>query len=116
LVLFLSIGFGLVLGASARSETGPGPAFYQKLARSDVVLAWAALQDALETHPSRRSGYWFNDATGNGGSVTPLRSYRVAGGFYCRDYRELATKSGREIAHAGTACRNPDGAWIPVEP
>ncbi len=114
--LFLSIGFGLVLGASARGETGPGPAFYQELANSDVALAWAALQDVLETHPSRRSGTWFNGTTDTEGSVTPLRTYRIAGGSYCRDYRELVTKSGRAIAHTGTACRNADGVWIPVEP
>lgn len=114
--LFVSIGLGLVLGASARGEPSPGPAFYQKLARSDVAIAWAALQRVLETYPSRRSGYWFNGTTDNEGSVTPLRSYRVAGGSFCRDYRELVTKSGRAIAHTGTACRNADGAWIPVEP
>ncbi len=116
LLLFLSIGFGLVLGASARGETAPGPAFYQKLARSDVALAWAALQDVLETHPSRRSGTWSNGTTDTEGTVTPLRSYRIAGGSYCREDRELVTKSGRAIAHTGTACRNADGVWIPVEP
>ena len=116
LALCLSIGFGLVLDAAARAEPSPGPAFYQKLTSSDVALAWAALQDVLETYPSRKSGYWFNGTTGNEGSVTPLRSYRVAGGSYCRDYRELVTKSGRAIAHTGTACRTADGAWIPVEP
>ncbi len=116
LLLVLSIGLGLVLGASARGETGSGPAFYQELASSDVALAWAALQDVLETHPSRRSGTWFNGTTDNEGSVTPLRSYRIAGGSYCRDYRELVTKSGRAIAQTGTACRDADGVWIPVEP
>jgi surface antigen len=115
LLLFVSIGFGLVLGASARGETGPGPAFYQKLASSDVTLAWAALQDVLETRRSRQSGYWRNGTTGNEGSVTPLRTYRIAGGSYCRVYRELVTTSGRPIAHTGTACRNVSGVWIPVE-
>jgi len=116
LLLLLSVGFGLVLGAAARGETGAGPAFYQKLARSDVALAWAAFQDVLESHLSRQSGTWANGATGNEGSVTPLRTYRIASGSYCRDYRERVTKSGRAIAHSGTACRNPDGVWIPVEP
>ncbi len=116
LLLFASIGFGLVLGASARGEPSAGPAFYQKLASGDVALAWAALQDVLETHPSRQSGLWSNGTTGNEGSVTPLRTYRIAGGSYCRDYRELVTKSGRAIAHTGTACRDADGVWIPVEP
>lgn len=115
LLLCLSIGFGLVLGASARGETGPGPAFYHKLASSDVALAWATFQDVLETHPSRRSGTWSNGMTDNQGSVTPLRTYRIAGGSYCRDYREMVTKSGRAIAQTGTACRNADGVWIPVE-
>ncbi len=85
LLFFVSIGFGLVLGASARGETGPGPAFYQELASSDVPLARAALQDVLETRRSRQSGYWSNGMTGNEGSVTPLRTYRIAGGSYCRD-------------------------------
>ncbi len=114
--IFLSIGFSLVLGASARGEPNPGPAFYQELARSDVTLAWAALQDVLEAHRSGQSGYWSNGTTGNEGSVTPLRTYRVVGGSYCRVYRELVTKSGRAIAHTGTACRNAHGIWIPVEP
>lgn len=115
-LLFLSIGFGLALSAAARGETGAGPAFYQKLARSDVVLAWAAFQDVLESHLSRQSGTWTNGTTGNEGSVTPLRTYRIASGSFCRDYRELVTKSGRAMVHSGTACRNSDGVWIPVEP
>ena len=111
----LWVGLGLALVAPSYGDTGPGPSFYGTLARSDATLAWSTLQETLESHVSRQAGRWQNGATGSEGSITPLRTYRIASGTYCRDYREMFTMVGRVTARSGTACRNADGVWIPVE-
>ncbi len=109
------IGFGLTASGSSASETESQASFYDTLAEGDVKLAWSAFQDTLENRPSREPGDWRNAATGSEGTVTPLRTYRIASGTYCRDYLEVVTMAARVTARSGTACRKADGLWIPLE-
>ncbi len=44
-------------------------------------------------------------------TVTPMRTYQVPDGRYCREYQESAIIGGRPQQVYGTACRQPDGAW-----
>ncbi len=64
---------------------------------------------------SREAGTWRNAATGNRGSMAPLRTYRIEIGTYCRDYRETVTRGGQAVARIATACRDQTGTWIPIE-
>jgi len=109
------IGFGLTASSASASEIEPRASFYDALAEGDVKLAWSAFQDTLETRPSRQAGDWHNAATGSEGTVTPLRTYRIASGTYCRDYLEVVTLVARVTARSGTACRKANGLWIPLE-
>ena len=113
LLLYFAAGLG-VAGMTAADPT-PRTTFYGGLDRADVSLAWSALQETLETHISREVGAWRNAATGNMGSMAPLRTYRIEIGTYCRDYRETVTRGGQAVARIATACRDQKGTWMPIE-
>ena len=108
------MGLGAAGAGTTAADPPPRTTFYGGLDTADVSLAWSALQETLETRVSAQTGTWRNTATGNAGSVTPLRTYRIAFGTYCRDYRETATQSGHAVARIATACRDGNGTWIPV--
>ena len=116
LASFALTAFSLLTACQIFDDTKPRTSFYGALAASDVGLARSALQDTLETRVSGEPGNWQNGATGIEGSVTPLRTYRIASGTYCRDYREIVTRQGNVLTRSRTACRNADGIWLPVEP
>ena len=107
--------FSLLTACQILGDTKPRASFYGALAESDIGLARSALQDTLETRVSGEPGNWQNGTTGIEGSVTPLRTYRVASGTYCRDYREVVTRQGLVLTRSRTACRDVNGVWIPVE-
>ncbi len=116
LASFALTALGLLTACQAPGDTKPRASFYGALAESDVGLARLALQDTLETRVSGEPGAWRSGATGNEGSVTPLRTYRITSGTYCRDYQEIVTRPGRVLARSRTACRDANGVWIAVEP
>ncbi len=116
LLLCLAMGLGVVGAGTTAADPTPRTTFYGGLDTVDVSLAWSALQETLETRVSRGVGTWRNAATGNMGSMTPLRTYRIKIGTYCRDYRETVTRGGEAVAHIATACRDRNGTWIPIEP
>ena len=115
LLLYLAIGLGVAGAGTTAADPTPRTTFYGGLDTADVSLAWSALQETLETHMSREAGTWHNAATGSMGSMTPLRTYRIEIGTYCRDYRETVTRGGQAIARIATACRDQKGTWMPIE-
>ncbi len=115
LLLCLAMGLGVAGAGTTAANPTPRTTFYGGLDRADVSLAWSALQETLETRISREVGTWRNSATGNMGSMAPLRTYRIEIGTYCRDYRETVTRGGQAIARIATACRDQKGTWMPIE-
>ncbi len=115
LLLCLAMGLGVAGAGITVANPTPRTTFYGGLDRADVSLAWSALQETLETRTSREVGTWRNAATGNMGSMAPLRTYRIEIGTYCRDYRETVTQGGQAVARIATACRDQKGTWIPIE-
>ena len=60
------------------------------------------------------AGTWVNPDTGNRGTVTPRRTYRVQRGAttrYCREFQQTITVGGKTERAYGRACRQPDGSW-----
>jgi surface antigen len=93
------------------------PAAYTHLAAEDIAVAAAAVQDALEQALSLQSWRWRSGSSGASGVITPLRTFRVADGRYCRDFFEVVVASGRPPAsRKSTACRSPAGLWEAVAP
>ena len=91
--------FGLLGACSTDSET-----------RSPKKLEsapYAAVQYALNSLESGEALRWEDGQSGYRGSIVPLRTFRIAGGGYCRDYQViyLSPQGGGEI-RLETACRN----------
>lgn len=117
------LGLALLLGlfglpGATRGATGAPPeSLYRGLDEADVALARATVQDALETALSRRTRTWINETSGHSGSVRPLRTFRIADGRYCRQYREYVTSDDGRAVAVRIACRDRDGVWrVPRAP
>jgi len=44
-------------------------------------------------------------------ATTPVSTYRLASGAYCRRYIQEVIQSGEEKTYFGLACRTPEGGW-----
>lgn len=101
----LAIATGTLLGATLGKSIGAS------LDRADIAYYNTHAQNTLEKVPSGETRKWRNPDSGNGGSFTPLRTYEVAPGNYCREYTQTIYVGGRTAEGFGTACRQPDGTW-----
>jgi surface antigen len=101
----------LPLGACA-GIGGGDPDLYGKLAQQDVELAARLMQSTLETAPDGATRRWTNDTTGNGGTITPTRTYVSDDGHFCRDYREEIAAGIEQGRFFHTACRSENARWI----
>lgn len=85
---------------------------YQRLDANDVRLAERTVQQALERARSNTTRYWTRVVSGNSGAVTPLRTFRARGGYFCREYREsVILAKGGASTYRSIACRDRDGVW-----
>ena len=74
-------------------------------------MAREAAQQAFESGQTGTSVAWQNPDSGNSGSVTPTRTYQLANGQYCRQYRQDIQIGNETHQTTGTACRGADGSW-----
>ncbi len=96
---------GGLLGAAIGAEVG------RQLDEMDRLKMEQAARTSLE---EGRRIEWYNEETGRGGYVEPIRTGRDERGRLCREYRHVVEIDGRQEILTGTACRNPDGTWEPV--
>jgi surface antigen len=86
--------------------------WYDGLAARDVAMAERTVQEALEATPSNTTLYWNRVIAQTSGGVTPIRTFRARGGYYCREYRETVLVGSRIAgSHSAIACRDRDGVW-----
>lgn len=104
-----AIAVGTLLGAYTGSEIGAS------LDRADMMYANQTAQNAFETAPSGRAMTWQNPDSGNSGTVTPIKTFQTNNGQYCREYTQTVQVGGQSQEAYGTACRQPDGAWLVVK-
>ena len=109
--------FGLAGCQTLRSAVDDivGPDLRSEMTDSDVDVAVATMQAALETASDGVQTPWLNPETGNGGNFTPTHTYQTDDGLYCREFREALTVGGRNAVYEDQACRTEDGVWIPVD-
>ena len=67
--------------------------------------------NVFELTPTRQTVAWQNPDSGVGYQLTPVRTYQVNNGQYCREYQATAIVGGRAQETYGTACRTDDGSW-----
>jgi surface antigen len=123
-VLGTLIGAGAGAGIAALAGGGPGAIagaavggaligglIGNRLDARDKQLAAQAAQRAFESNSAGQSSEWQNPDSGHSGSITPTRTYQLANGQYCREYRQTIVVGGQQNQASGTACRQPDGTW-----
>lgn len=79
-------------------------------------LAERARQRSLESLPSGTTWSWQLDSRRVSGGYTPLRSFRIRTGHFCREFRETVTRMQEQGSRLSVACRNREGDWIVVSP
>jgi surface antigen len=82
-----------------------------RLDARDKRLASEAATRAFENNRTGQSSVWRNPDSGNSGTVTPTKTYQLANGRYCREYRQAIVVGGEQHQAYGTACRQADGSW-----
>ncbi|HZP79670.1 MAG TPA: RT0821/Lpp0805 family surface protein [Pseudolabrys sp.] len=80
----------------------------------DKRRAYEAQMAALDRGPSGAPVAWKNPDSGRYGTIVPGPAYQAADGRNCRSFTHTIYIDGRPETARGTACRNPDGSWVPV--
>jgi surface antigen len=78
---------------------------------ADLALTKAAVNDVFSRGQQDTSMPWENPRTGARGTVTPIASAYVQGGFTCRDFLASYVREGSESWLQGEACRVHQGKW-----
>lgn len=105
----VSIAAGTLLGA------GLGKSLGSSLDKADLNYYQNASQSSLENTPTNQTSTWVNPDSGTSGAITPVRTFQMSGGKYCREYQQTITIEGRTESGYGTACRQEDGSWKIVQ-
>ncbi len=103
--------------ASVRAQvlaTAGHPEIYAELDSGDATAAVDLMRRTLESELSWRVANWKSRATGFGGSITPVRTFRTTDGIFCREYRESVATTKRVVAELAVACRDPAVGWVRV--
>lgn len=119
--LYLLCAAGLVV-ASCSSPDRPKPQsvsapkpdpLYAGVGESDIKTAQSVVQKTLETQASRRGLRWQGE-NGVVVTVTPLRTFKIKTGHFCRDYQEVVLVGTVESTDFRRACRSKNGIWVQV--
>lgn len=70
--------------------------------------------ESLDHAPVNQPVAWQNPNTGSSYWITPTRNLRGPNGEPCREYVTDALVDGRREQSTHTACRQPNGSWMPM--
>ena len=84
-------------------------------AEAHLAARARALQEALESLPSNQTKRWAVADGSASGFVTPLRTFRIETGHYCREFLETLSNGQDFTTIQAVACRSDDGRWLVVE-
>ncbi|MSP80949.1 MAG: glycine zipper 2TM domain-containing protein [Rhodospirillales bacterium] len=100
---------GSILGGATGYMVG------RRLEMSDRAMYSQVLAEALAGSDDGETRHWLNPETGRNGTIRPTRSFHRGDGMQlCRDYRSAVNFESDVATGAGTACRAPDGQWVPI--
>ena len=112
------LGGGIMnsLFATAGTVVGGAGGFYatRTLMGSDRAAYDQTAQKGLDESNDGDVVAWQNPETGNSGIFRPLRSFHLADGRYCRQYRATVSFEKNVRSGAGMACRQGNGQWAVV--
>jgi len=72
------------------------------------------VSQSLQNAPANQPVAWQNPGSGSSYWVTPTRDRQGPNGQRCRNFITDAVVDGRPTKTESTACRQPDGSWVPV--
>jgi hypothetical protein len=70
------------------------------------------MQQALEKQASGNPLRWTQAGDRVSGTITPLATYRLPDGTYCRNFRQELQLSGDSRTYYAMACRSEAGTWV----
>ena len=114
-VAALALAGTALLASGSQTRADHRAVLYEGLSAADRARAEENLQATLETRESQARMSWRRADGSWGGTVMPLRTFRIESGIYCREFIEDIILSGAERSATFTACRNGSGTWITVE-
>ncbi len=102
--------------ATAGTVAGGAAGFYatRALMGSDRAAYDQTAQKGLNESNDGEVVEWQNPETGHSGIFRPLRSFHLADGRYCRQYRATVSFEKNVRSGAGMACRQGNGQWAVV--
>lgn len=111
----IGAGSGRVAATIAGAAIGGlvGGAIGKELDEADQRRAYEAEYEALEYGRPGAPVEWRGERSGRRGEIVPGQRYRV-NEYDCRDYTHRIWIEGEPEVARGTACRQPDGTWRPV--
>ena len=115
-ILGFQLGGGLLMNSAFATlgTIGGGAAGYyttRALMGSDLAAYERSAQKGLEESSNGQVVDWQNPDTGNSGIFRPIRSFRLADGRDCRQYRTTVSFDKTVHSGDGMACRNANGQW-----
>ena len=104
------------LFATAGTVTGGAAGFYatRALMGSDRAAYDQTAQKGLNESNDGEVVDWQNPKTGHSGIFRPVRSFYLADGRYCRQYRTTVSFKKNVRSGAGMACRQGNGQWAVI--
>ncbi len=113
------LGGGILMNslfATAGTVAGGAAGFSatRALMGSDRVAYEQTAQKGLNESKDGQVVDWQNPETGNSGIFRPVRSFYLADGRYCRQYRATVSFEKNVRSVAGMACRQGNGQWAVV--
>jgi surface antigen len=87
----------------------------RRFAPFDRAMYNQTLAETLAASDDGETRHWVKPDTGRSGTIRPVRSfYRGEDNQLCRDYRSAVNFESDVATGSGTACRGPDGQWVPI--
>ncbi len=113
------LGGGLIMNslfATVGTVAGGAAGFYatQALIGSDRAAYDQTAQQGLNESNDGEVVDWQNPETGHSGIFRPVRSFYLADGRYCRQYRTTVSFDKNVRFGEGMACRQGNGQWAVV--
>jgi hypothetical protein len=101
----------LDITGSVRPRTAARVAAEPLPPEGDLVIARAAVSEALSGAGKDTAVPWENPATGARGTITPIASAFSQDGLTCHDFLASFVRDGAESWMQGEACRRDQGKW-----
>jgi len=104
---------GCLLGPAQAQWLGFGPESNVPLTREDLDLIKTTLQREIHGKRPDTVATWYNQASGNSGTITLLRKLKRYG-MQCEQIAyEMRSRGPRQLSdrYVFVSCRLPDGTW-----